>query len=252
MFTEDENTVTHKLFKKGERLYREGSYTLWRDDQNDFYVAYAADDRNSSILDDVRASVRGGKESIADNTVNAKAQVLKIVVTSEAKLEFDIYTQGHGAQEVWLHAPSPHSSARSPRHIVFPEVYFASSQAVWKMRATRRAHFDEVCAPPRLRRTEQSPCALRPHKPRAAVSPHPQILTSRLLGSRSGSSSCRDGNRGRRASSKCGTRCTIYTWTCDMTRSTLRRGWCMFCTARSLHLYKATLHHVFFPREWRM
>ena len=114
MFTEDEATVTHKLFKKGERLYREGSYTLWRDDQNDFYVAYAADDRNSSILDDVRASVRGGKESIADNTVNAKAQVLKIVVTSEAKLEFDIYTQGHGAQE-----------------------------AVWKMRATRRAHFDE-------------------------------------------------------------------------------------------------------------
>ena len=114
MFTEDENTVTHKLFKKGERLYREGSYTLWRDDQNDFYVAYAADDRNSSILDDVRASVRGGKESLADNTVNAKAQVLKIVVTSEAKLEFDIYTQGHGAQET-----------------------------VWKMRATRRAHFDE-------------------------------------------------------------------------------------------------------------
>jgi len=114
MFTEDEATVTHKLFKKGERLYREGSYTLWRDDQNDFYVAYAADDRNSSILDDVRASVRGGKESLADNTVNAKAQVLKIVVTSEAKLEFDIYTQGHGAQE-----------------------------AVWKMRATRRAHFDE-------------------------------------------------------------------------------------------------------------
>ena len=114
MFTEDEMTVTHKLFKKGERLYREGSYTLWRDDQNDFYVAYAADDRNSSILDDVRASVRGGKESLADNTVNAKAQVLKIVVTSEAKLEFDIYTQGHGAQE-----------------------------AVWKMRATRRAHFDE-------------------------------------------------------------------------------------------------------------
>ena len=52
---------------------------------------------------------------------------------------------------------------------------------------------------------------------------------------RSGSSSCRDGNRGRRASSKCGTRCTIYTLTCDMTRSTLRRGWCMFCTARSLH-----------------
>ena len=177
MFTEDEATVTHKLFKKGERLYREGSYTLWRDDQNDFYVAYAADDRNSSILDDVRASVRGGKESIADNTVNAKAQVLKIVVTSEAKLEFDIYTQGHGAQEVWLHAPSPHSSARSPRHIVFPEVYFASSQAVWKMRATRRAHFDEVCAPPRLRRTEQSPCALRPHTPRAVVSQHPQILT---------------------------------------------------------------------------
>lgn len=114
MFTEDEATVTHKLFKKGERLYREGSYTLWRDDQNDFYVAYAADDRNSSILDDVRASVRGGKESLADNEVNAKAQVLKIVVTSEAKLEFDIYTQGHGAQE-----------------------------AVWKMRATRRAHFDE-------------------------------------------------------------------------------------------------------------
>ena len=113
MFTEDENTVTHKLFKKGERLYREGSYTLWRDDQNDFYVAYAADDRNSSILDDVRASVRGGKESLADNTVNAKAQVLKIVVTSEAKLEFDIYTQGHG------------------------------QEAVWKMRATRRAHFDE-------------------------------------------------------------------------------------------------------------
>ena len=107
MFTEDEATVTHKLFKKGERLYREGSYTLWRDDQNDFYVAYAADDRNSSILDDVRASVRGGKESLADNTVNAKAQVLKIVVTSEAKLEFDIYTQGHG-QEVWLHAPCPH------------------------------------------------------------------------------------------------------------------------------------------------
>ena len=104
-----EKTVTHKLFKKGERLYREGSYTLWRDDQNDFYVAYAADDRNSSILDDVRASVRGGKESLADNTVNAKAQVLKIVATSEAKLEFDIYTQ----------------------------------ETVWKMRATRRAHFDE-------------------------------------------------------------------------------------------------------------
>ena len=102
------NTVTHKLFKKGERLYREGSYTLWRDDQNDYYVAYAVDDRNSSILDDVRASVRGGKESLADNIVNAKAQVLKIVVTSEAKLEFDIYTQGHGAQEVWLHAPCPH------------------------------------------------------------------------------------------------------------------------------------------------
>ena len=171
------NTVTHKLFKKGERLYREGSYTLWRDDQNDYYVAYAVDDRNSGFMDDVRASVRGGKESIADNTVNAKAQVLKIVVTSEAKLEFDIYTQGHGAQEVWLHAPSPHSSARSPRHIVFPEVYFVSSQTVWKMRATRRAHFDEVCAPPRLRRTEQSPCALRPHTPRAAVSQHPQIMT---------------------------------------------------------------------------
>ena len=172
MFTEDEATVTHKLFKKGERLYREGSYTLWRDDQNDYYVAYAVDDRNSSIMDDVRASVRGGKESLADNTVNAKAQVLKIVVTSEAKLEFDIYTQ-----EVWLHTPVPIGSARSPRHIVFPEVYFASSQAVWKMRATRRAHFDEVCAPPRLRRTEQSPCALRPHTPRAAVSQHPQILT---------------------------------------------------------------------------
>ena len=167
-----EKTVTHKLFKKGERLYREGSYTLWRDDQNDFYVAYAADDRNSSILDDVRASVRGGKESLADNTVNAKAQVLKIVATSEAKLEFDIYTQ-----EVWLHTPVPIGSARSPRHIVFPEVYFVSSQTVWKMRATRRAHFDEVCAPPRLRRTEQSPCALRPHTPRAAVSQHPQILT---------------------------------------------------------------------------
>ena len=172
MFTEDEATVTHKLFKKGERLYREGSYTLWRDDQNDFYVAYAADDRNSSILDDVRASVRGGKESIADNTVNAKAQVLKIVVTSEAKLEFDIYTQ-----EVWLHTLARIGSARSPCHIVFAEVYFVSSQTVWKMRATRRAHFDEVCAPPRLRRTEQSPCALRPHTPRAAVSQHPQILT---------------------------------------------------------------------------
>ena len=174
MFTEDEMTVTHKLFKKGERLYREGSYTLWRDDQNDFYVAYAADDRNSSILDDVRASVRGGKESLADNTVNAKAQVLKIVVTSEAKLEFDIYTQGHG-QEVWLHAPCPHMFRPiAPSH---RDVYFVSSQAVWKMRATRRAHFDEVCAPPRLRRTEQSPCALRPHTPRAAVSQHPQILT---------------------------------------------------------------------------
>ena len=37
------NTVTHKLFKKGERLYREGSYTLWRDNQNDYYVAYAAE-----------------------------------------------------------------------------------------------------------------------------------------------------------------------------------------------------------------
>ena len=96
------NTVTHKLFKKGERLYREGSYTLWRDNQNDYYVAYAADDRNSSIMDDVRASVRGGKESLADNTVNAKAQVLKIMVTNEARLEFDIYTQ-----EVWLHAPVP-------------------------------------------------------------------------------------------------------------------------------------------------
>ena len=176
MFTEDEATVTHKLFKKGERLYREGSYTLWRDDQNDFYVAYAADDRNSSILDDVRASVRGGKESLADNEVNAKAQVLKIVVTSEAKLEFDIYTRAD-TQEVWLHTPVPIGSARSPRHIVFPEVYFVSSQIVWKMRATRRAHFDEVCAPPRLRRTEQSPCALRPHTPRAAVSQHPQILT---------------------------------------------------------------------------
>lgn len=103
------NTVTHKLFKKGERLYREGSYTLWRDNQNDYYVAYAADDRNSSIMDDVRASVRGGKESLADNTVNAKAQVLKIMVTNEARLEFDIYTQ----------------------------------ETVWKMRATRRAHFDE-------------------------------------------------------------------------------------------------------------
>ena len=107
------NTVTHKLFKKGERLYREGSYTLWRDDQNDFYVAYAVDDRNSGFMDDVRASVRGGKESLADNEVNAKAQVLKIVVTSEAKLEFDIYTRAD-TQEI-----------------------------VWKMRATRRAHFDE-------------------------------------------------------------------------------------------------------------
>ena len=61
MFTEDEMTVTHKLFKKGERLYREGSYTLWRDDQNDFYVAYAADDRHSSILDDVRPPSVVGK-----------------------------------------------------------------------------------------------------------------------------------------------------------------------------------------------
>lgn len=87
------NTVTNKLFKKGERLYREGSYTLWRDDLNDYYVAYAVDERASTIMSDVRASVRGGKAPPADNTVNAKAQVLKILVTNEARLEFDIITQ---------------------------------------------------------------------------------------------------------------------------------------------------------------
>jgi len=103
------NTVTNKLFKKGERLYREGSYTLWRDDLNDYYVAYAVDERASTIMSDVRASVRGGKAPPADNTVNAKAQVLKILVTNEARLEFDIITQ----------------------------------ETVWKMRATRRAHFEE-------------------------------------------------------------------------------------------------------------
>jgi len=109
-FAEDAtNTVTNKLFKKGERLYREGSYTLWRDDVNDFYVAYALDTKGSTLMSDVRASVRGGKESPSENMVNAKAQVLKILVTNEAKLEFDIITQ----------------------------------ETVWKMRATRRAHLEQ-------------------------------------------------------------------------------------------------------------
>merc|ERR1711924_428173 len=171
MFTEDEMTVTHKLFKKGERLYREGSYTLWRDDQNDYYVAYAVDDRNSSIMDDVRASVRGGKESLADNTVNAKAQVLKIVATSEAKLEFDIYTQ----------------------------------ETVWKMRATRRAHFDEWIK------------FMSGRKPR------------------------------KESELKCGTQCTIYTLTCDMTRP-LRRLACSAPRAAYTSTTRPSITRVLSPR----
>ena len=105
-FAEDAtNTVTNKLFKKGERLYREGSYTLWRDDVNDFYVAYALDTKGSTLMSDVRASVRGGKESPSENMVNAKAQVLKILVTNEAKLEFDIITQEVPARHSHKHTP---------------------------------------------------------------------------------------------------------------------------------------------------
>lgn len=153
------NTITNKLFKKGDRLYREGTYTLWRDDANDYHVAYASDERAPSMMS-VRSfrSTSGEKDSPGGSSVGgmnqnpSNALVLKIVVTNEARLEFEIITQ-----EV------PACPCHTPRGHTVPMISFASMQTVWKMRAAREAHFQQVCATPREHLTAHSPCASRPH-----------------------------------------------------------------------------------------
>ena len=201
------NTVTNKLFKKGERLYREGSYTLWRDDLNDYYVAYAVDERASTIMSDVRASVRGGKAPPADNTVNAKAQVLKILVTNEARLEFDIITQEVPARP--CHTPvtpcflscSP-LSPRRPCGRCAPRGEHISKRFV--------PHHD--CVEPRNR------SAPRAHtRQGSGVTARSQelICTRLVLALRSGRSSCRDGNREKKARSQCIQHGSICRPSCD-------------------------------------
>ena len=82
------DSITSKLFKKGDGLlYHEGLYTLSRDDHNDYQVAFATEKASSTSARD------SGRESTKVDTGLSHAQVLKIQVTNEARLEFEIITQ---------------------------------------------------------------------------------------------------------------------------------------------------------------
>ena len=87
--------VTSELYKKGGTLYVKGLYTLWRTDEGDYEIAYAADKKHESRTSSFRTSSFRPSRANQKSAVTEPGQhrVQKIEETSNARLEFDITTE---------------------------------------------------------------------------------------------------------------------------------------------------------------
>ena len=151
--------VTSELYKKGGTLYVKGLYTLWRTDEGDYEIAYAADKKHEGRTSSFRTSSFRPSRANQKSAVTEPGQhrVQKIEETSNARLEFDITTE-----EVL-----PPFPMAPPAQL--PEPLFGSAQGIWKMRATTRAEFNEVN--PLHKTTTAAPLATQP-----ALAPVPMAV----------------------------------------------------------------------------
>ena len=87
--------VTSELYKKGGTLYVKGLYTLWRTDEGDYEIAYAADKKHEGRTSSFRTSSFRPSRANQKSAVTEPGQhrVQKIEETSNARLEFDITTE---------------------------------------------------------------------------------------------------------------------------------------------------------------